>query len=484
MRKKTSIACSAVALSIFLAASGISGRAISRENTNKTTVSADTIVTDTRPVTKIESGTISDNKTEKKERKDRKAVKEDPVKLAENAIFAEIPAIWNIKEGKLPDGVTFEKIGAVEQKVNALPDSSSQKAPLKLIVSAAKTALDVRNKEAIATGAVSKIWNIQHGEIPNDLTEAEVNGAQNAVNLLPDGNPTKAELQKMVNASRDALRARLTAKAEAEKKAREEAERKAREKAAAEAARKAAAEAAAREAAGAKASRVTAPNENYEYNHSCAAARAGYDKAVQLLNSGATGEQDLCVVPVSDADTECGHVVELISDDLCHLVTLDYQCSYRDNGDGTAIISANIDELRSIKAQKDATAATLQNLGRQVVTPGMSEKQAVHAIHDWICQKYTYDASTDATHCAASTLQTGRACCEAYATTFTEMARGAGLRAETVYGYSDGGYHAWNKVVVDGQWYYIDVTFDDSRSDLKYYLSPALWSNHSEFYPL
>ena len=37
--------------------------------------------------------------------------------------------------------------------------------------------------------------------------------------------------------------------------------------------------------------------------------------------------------------------------------------------------------------------------------------------------------------------------------------------------------HEWNKVKVDGKWYYIDVTFNQS-TDGKYYLSEKLWDDH------
>ena len=37
-----------------------------------------------------------------------------------------------------------------------------------------------------------------------------------------------------------------------------------------------------------------------------------------------------------------------------------------------------------------------------------------------------------------------------------------GIPTDYVRGYSNGGRHGWNRVLVDGVYYYIDVTWNDS----------------------
>ena len=76
-----------------------------------------------------------------------------------------------------------------------------------------------------------------------------------------------------------------------------------------------------------------------------------------------------------------------------------------------------------------------------------------------------------------------------YALAFHMLAEAAGLSCHMVSGvvkHDDGstGDHAWNRVCVNQEWYYIDCTWDDpvgqgtgyERYD--YYLSRDLWENH------
>lgn len=84
-----------------------------------------------------------------------------------------------------------------------------------------------------AMTAVSKVWNISGGGLKDGATEAQINAAQNAVNALPDSNSNKQNLQQMVDASRNSLRDKLTAQAQADEAARQEAARQAEQQAAA-----------------------------------------------------------------------------------------------------------------------------------------------------------------------------------------------------------------------------------------------------------
>ena len=78
--------------------------------------------------------------------------------------------------------------------------------------------------------------------------------------------------------------------------------------------------------------------------------------------------------------------------------------------------------------------------------------------------------------------------CQSYAIAFYMMATAAGVQCEYVTGYATNsvgstGRHAWNRVQIDGVWYYIDCTWDDPTGGghecYSYYLSETLWSNHT-----
>ena len=55
--------------------------------------------------------------------------------------------------------------------------------------------------------------------------------------------------------------------------------------------------------------------------------------------------------------------------------------------------------------------------------------------------------------------------CQAYSELFYLLCIRAGVDCQIVYGDSNGVGHAWNLVELDGDYYHIDVTFDDPIPD-------------------
>ena len=115
------------------------------------------------------------------------------------------------------------------------------------------------------------------------------------------------------------------------------------------------------------------------------------------------------------------------------------------------------------KAYEQAVAEALK-----VIDPYMTDYQKELALHDWLCNHIQYDYSFgNKSACSYSGLVNGSAVCEGYAEAFTELLHRAGIDAATVYGFVTPEYeytnnnHAWNIVRIDGNWYYVDVTWDD-----------------------
>lgn len=63
----------------------------------------------------------------------------------------------------------------------------------------------------------------------------------------------------------------------------------------------------------------------------------------------------------------------------------------------------------------------------------------------------------------------GKAVCEGYAKLFQYLCCRTGINATQISGTADGGGHMWNAVKIDGDWYEIDVTWDDGDGQLLYY---------------
>ncbi len=99
-----------------------------------------------------------------------------------------------------------------------------------------------------------------------------------------------------------------------------------------------------------------------------------------------------------------------------------------------------------------------------------SEHKKVMRIHDWLCENVTYVSRVqgdpkDHKGDIYGAFVERQAVCEGYTKAFTYLCHKYGLDCVGVVGgtYKSGGAsdHAWNLVKVDGDWYFVDVTWDD-----------------------
>ncbi len=81
-------------------------------------------------------------------------------------------------------------------------------------------------------------------------------------------------------------------------------------------------------------------------------------------------------------------------------------------------------------------------------------------LHDWLTANADYDEPMTI-HTPEGVLLQGKGVCESYALAFDILLHEAGIEDIYVTGYSRGELHAWNLVHLDGEWTYIDPTWDD-----------------------
>lgn len=109
---------------------------------------------------------------------------------------------------------------------------------------------------------------------------------------------------------------------------------------------------------------------------------------------------------------------------------------------------------------------------------GMSQIDAIYKINNWMCDYISYSSGSD----PFEVLKTGQAVCGGYASLFKQLCASAGIKCEYVVGCHHGDpncmpCHAWNKVQLNGTWYWVDVCWNDTGSNrTEHLLSPVLWS--------
>ncbi|MGN0666076.1 MAG: transglutaminase domain-containing protein [Huintestinicola sp.] len=93
------------------------------------------------------------------------------------------------------------------------------------------------------------------------------------------------------------------------------------------------------------------------------------------------------------------------------------------------------------------------------ISSSMSDYEKVKYLHDYIIRSCAYNESNDM-NTVYGTLVGKEALCQGYAHTFSYLCSKIGLESVTVLGVANE-EHMWNLVKMDGDWYHIDLTWDD-----------------------
>lgn len=111
-----------------------------------------------------------------------------------------------------------------------------------------------------------------------------------------------------------------------------------------------------------------------------------------------------------------------------------------------------------------------------IITPEMTDYEKELAIHDYIVMNCEYgyvDTSKEYAYRAYGCLVQKKAVCNGYAEAMTLLLTCAGVENEIITGTAGGELHAWNQVMIDGEWYHVDATWDDPVPDGGYYAGHA-----------
>lgn len=122
----------------------------------------------------------------------------------------------------------------------------------------------------------------------------------------------------------------------------------------------------------------------------------------------------------------------------------------------------SIDEVKEMKKQSLAKA---KDIVRELNLSNKTEYECVAAVNQYLCDNCVYpdkEPYTPESHSIYGMLIEKSAVCEGYARTAELIFSLCSLDSFYVVGDTPGGGHAWNLVKVDGQYYQLDITWNDT----------------------
>ncbi|MHA7965797.1 transglutaminase domain-containing protein [Paenibacillus sp. CAU 1782] len=119
------------------------------------------------------------------------------------------------------------------------------------------------------------------------------------------------------------------------------------------------------------------------------------------------------------------------------------EARYRESVEETAIVEAKADQVLA-----------------EILKPDMNDHEKIKAIHDWVVTHVEYDQSLSY-YTAYHAVSLGKAVCQGYSLLGYIMLKKSGFDVLIAEGSVNTGEHAWNMVKLDGDWYHLDLTWDD-----------------------
>ena len=113
----------------------------------------------------------------------------------------------------------------------------------------------------------------------------------------------------------------------------------------------------------------------------------------------------------------------------------------------------------------------LDEILSEIITLDMGIYDKEKAVHDYMVTHYQYDSSLteyDLEHPSMSVsglIYHKQGGCKAYAEMFNILISKLGIGTKMVYGFAGDDEHVWNMVRLAGDWYMVDVTWDDPAPD-------------------
>lgn len=124
------------------------------------------------------------------------------------------------------------------------------------------------------------------------------------------------------------------------------------------------------------------------------------------------------------------------------------------------------EEAQSESTTKETESQSVSNSEKESESQTEAKKELtvadkILAAHDYLVENVTYDSSLDYMYDAYTTMLGHKATCSGYAEAFKTFMDMLEVENMTITGKAGDGDHMWNLVKLDGDWYHVDVTWDD-----------------------
>lgn len=192
----------------------------------------------------------------------------------------------------------------------------------------------------------------------------------------------------------------------------------------------------------------------------------GQQRAYQLIKAGLTSLAEQFEVPRMDGAelSDLFYKVRLDCPEIFYAAT--YQYSYFQDSNQVRLKPAYLFEKSKIKDHQKAMKSRVEKLTRPVMDKGDVEKEQY--IHDFICENVKYDKlKKQYSHEIIGPLGQGVGVCEGIAKAVKILCDALNLPCIVVISENNPEKkikyrHAWNIVKIQGKWYHLDATFDNT----------------------
>ncbi|MCM1164989.1 MAG: hypothetical protein NC401_03145 [Ruminococcus sp.] len=210
---------------------------------------------------------------------------------------------------------------------------------------------------------------------------------------------------------------------------------------------------------------LTNYTEKWAYNQLGSVQKTLYER---LYDSAENLTSTINVIDIGLSESDIYTAYWAFDYDNAQFLELGNGCGYRKYEDGTVLdVSINFGRSSVPQSEFDSTASAVIAEALQRGT----DYERLKYIHDWLVNNTTYQNNGKTAYEADGPVVYGAAVCEGYSKAFMYMAQSMGYECVCVAGSAGGGDHMWNMIKVGGNWYHVDVTWDDpvsSRPILRY----------------